>query len=357
MKKAGGLFERIISFENIYEAYLEARKGKRFRNEVLRFTHDCENYLKLIQKELIDGTYQVGNYREFYVYEPKKRLIMALPFRDRVVQWAIYRVIEPILDRKFIHDSYACRTGKGAQRAVSRVKHWVKQANKESKAYYLKMDVAKYYYRINHDKLLEILGKYIKCKKTLALLEVLIKNSNINFGVPLGDHSFKEEKVAGIGVPIGNLTSQLFANLYLNEMDHFLKRKLKAQKYARYMDDMVIISNDKAYLHEVVKASHEFLRGFGLELNNKTTIRPVSCGLSFVGYRIWPNDIRMTKTFVVKMKRNLKHRAHLLKKGYLSEEELLATKFSYLGFTKHANCKKLEAKWIGFHLKCFEKQI
>lgn len=196
MKRFSGLFEQIVDFENLWVAYLNARKGKRFRGEILEFSTNVEDRLIEIQKELITKTYKVGKYREFYVYEPKKRLIMALPFKDRIIQWAIYQVIEPLLDRQFIYDSYACRKGKGVQKAFKRLQYWQRKLVRSSeKPYYLKLDISKYFYRIDHEVLLSILHRKFKDKDLMWLLETIIRSEETKFGVPLGDHGFEEERI------------------------------------------------------------------------------------------------------------------------------------------------------------------
>ncbi|MGB9825791.1 MAG: reverse transcriptase domain-containing protein, partial [Desulfofundulus sp.] len=170
---------------------------------------------------------------------PKKRLIMALPFRDRVVQWAIYRVINPLLDRQFIYDSYACRVGKGTHKAADRLQYWLRYLDRRyPKVYVLKLDISKYFYRVDHAVLKGILRKKIADRDLLWLLDTIIDGDGQKFGIPLGDHDFEFDRLADIGMPIGNLTSQLFANLYLNEADQYAKHQLRLKYYIRYMDEV-----------------------------------------------------------------------------------------------------------------------
>lgn len=346
MKRLDNLYEKIIDYENLWNAYLEARKGKRFRGEILEFTHNVEEELITLQNELIHKTYRVGKYREFYIHEPKKRLIMSLPFRDRVVQWAVYRVLEPTLNEQMIVDSFACRKGKGVQKAAERLQYWLHQMDRRDKnAYYLKLDISKYYYRIDHDILIRILKRKIKCSDTLELLERLVRSEDMNFGIPLGDHGFEKERLSGMGMPIGNLSSQLFANLYLNEMDQYAKHEMKLPYYIRYMDDIIVLDRSKKELHRILIEIEGYLNfELKLQLNNKTAIRPIKTGIEFVGFRFWPTHRRMTKIFVRKMKKRLKY----VRKAYAREEvtsdQARSTIMSYLGFMQHADCFRLRRK-------------
>lgn len=346
MKRLGNLYAQIIDYENLWNAYLNARKNKRFRGDVLEFTHNVEENLIQIQNELIHKTYKVGRYREFYVYEPKKRLIMALPFRDRVVQWAIYQVIEPLFDRQFIKDSYACRKGKGVQAAADRLQYWMRKLDRSyENPYYLKLDISKYFYRIDHDVLISILRRKIKDEDLMWLLETIIHSEDTKFGVPLGDHDFEQERIDGVGMPIGNLTSQLFANLYLNELDQYAKHELHARYYIRYVDDVVILHPDKRELWKMLEEIDIFLRSeLRLQLNNKTAIRPIRQGIEFVGYRIWSTHRKLKKKTAKRMKRRLKYLKSAYARGEVSADEVRSTLMSYLGYMKHADCHRLRQK-------------
>lgn len=344
MKKFKHLYEQIIDYENLWNAYLNARKGKRFRGEVLEFSHNIEENLIQIQNELIYKTYKIGRYREFYVHEPKKRLIMALPFRDRVVQWAVYQVLEPLFDKQFIQDSYACRKGKGVQRAADRLQYWERKLVRSyNNPYYLKLDISKYFYRIDHDVLLNMLDRRINDKDLMWLLTIIIRSEDTPFGVPLGDHGFEEDRIHDIGMPIGNLVSQLFANLYMNELDQYAKHDMKLHNYIRYMDDVVILHHDKNELHRVLQEIELFLSyELKLQLNNKTTIRPIKDGIEYVGYRIWPTHRKMSKKTVKKMRARLKYLQNSFARGEVDADDIHATLMSYLGLIKHADCYSLK---------------
>jgi retron-type reverse transcriptase len=346
MKRFKNLFEQIVDYENLWNAYLNSRSGKRFRGEVLKFSNNVEENLIEIQNELIWKTYKVGRYREFYVFEPKKRLIMALPFKDRVVQWAIYQVIEPLLDKQFIGDSFACRKGKGTQRAAGRLQYWTRKMDRSHKnPYYLKLDISKYFYRIDHDVLLSILKRKIKDNDLIWLLETIIHSEDTKFGVPLGDHQFERDRIDGIGMPIGNLVSQLFANLYLNELDQYAKHELKLHHYIRYMDDIIILHEDKNELWKVLEEIDLFLKfDLKLQLNNKTQIRPISTGIDFVGFRIWPTHRKLRKSTTQKMRKRLKWLRKAYARNVVDLENVTPVMASYLGMMKHASCYLLRKK-------------
>lgn len=344
-KQIKNVYKNLCTYENLYEAYLQARKGKRYRDEILEFSFNVEEYLMEISEELKSTTYEVGGYREFYVYEPKQRLIMALPFKDRVIQWGVYQLLNPIFDRTYIYDSYGCRNGKGTLRAVQRLHYWLKQVGKKDKPfYYLKLDVSKYYYRVDHEVLINILRRKIKDEEMLQLLTTIITYEGTLFGLKLnGDINNPEDKITGKGIPIGNLTSQMFANLYLNELDQYCKRTLGIHYYVRYMDDIIILSDDKAKLHEYKNLIQTYLEEkLKLNLNNKTALRPITLGIEFVGYRLWPTHIKIRKSTSMKMKKRLKY----VKKQYESDliplDKVNATVQSYMGILKHCNSYSLQ---------------
>lgn len=252
MNKIVGLYDKICDFDNLYQSYLNARKCKKYKTGVLEFSANLEEQLITMQKELVDETYNINQYKEFYVYDPKKRLIMALDFYDRVVQWAIYRQLNPILDSRYIYDSYGCRIGKGTHKAADRLQYWLRQVSRRDEQYYsLKMDISKYFYRVDHNILMNILDSKIADEKLLRLLERIINSENTKFGLPSGvevDQISKDDRLLEVGMPIGNLTSQMFANIYLNELDQFVKHELKVHYYIRYVDDFIILHNDKKFL-------------------------------------------------------------------------------------------------------------
>lgn len=255
------------------KAYHKARKCKRYRPDVLEFEANREDNLFHAIEVLKDGTYQPGEYRVFKVWEPKERIIMALPFFDRVIQHMIVNFIEPIFEKRFLFHSYACRKGKGVHEASKTLSKWLYELEvvQGKKIYAIKGDIHHYFQSVSHDILKAEIRRYISDKALLKILDRIIDHNGI---FP-----------PGVGIPVGNLTSQLFANVYLNKLDQFVKHELKVKYYVRYMDDFIILSEDPAELRRLLAIIEEFLRReLRLELNPKTTILAAKNGINFVGY-------------------------------------------------------------------------
>ena len=321
----------------------------------MRFTAHLEDNLTQIQQELRGEVYEFGKYREFYIYEPKQRLIMAQPYRDRVVQWAIYQVLHPIFCKGYISDSFACIEGRGTHSAVERLHFWLNQAErKHERMYYLKLDISKYFYRIDHAVLMDILKRRIKDKRMIALLEKIV-NGNTNFGLPPGKSPGevpKAERVSDKGMPVGNLSSQMFANLYMNELDQYCKRILQIHYYIRYMDDIIILHEDKKQLHEWKALINTFLQeNLKLDLNKKTCIRPTTLGIEFCGYRVWSSHVKLRKSTSLKMKRKLKVVQKQYAEGEINRERAMQTVTSYMGVLKHCDSYRLRREIFGEYLK------
>lgn len=271
-KRFGNLYEQLCEGEVLYHAYLRGRKGKRYSLSVYNFERNLGAELTKLKTELANGTYQPKPYRRFWVYEPKPRIIAAPAFRDVVVQHAIYKLIYPIFDKTFIHDSYGCRVDKGTHKAADQAQKFLRQS--VPGGYTLQLDIKKFYYSINRTILMRQIEKKIKDPRMLQLLEAFIQDE--------GDK----------GVPIGNLLSQLFALIYLNPLDHHIKRELKIERYVRYVDDFVIFGVSKEVAVQLRDTIAAWLReNLGLELS-RWTIQPVSRGINFVGFRTY----RATRT-------------------------------------------------------------
>jgi retron-type reverse transcriptase len=326
------LFERICDYENIYRAYLLARRNKRYHGDVLAFTADLGGNLACLQKRLMTKTYKTGAYKHFTVQEPKMRQVAALPFADRVVHHALCNIIEPVFERVFIHDSYACRIGKGVLSGVKRTTQFLRAVTRECPpAYCLKCDISKYFPSIDHETLKQIIRKKISCRDTLWLISEIIDSTG-----------------AQKGIPIGNLTSQLFANIYLNELDHYMKDGLGVRYYVRYMDDFIILDPRKSYLHDLLDKIAMFLREkLKLSLNRKTQIFPVKQrAIDFLGYRIWPDHRLLRKRNVKRMKRKIKAMMKGYAEGRIHIEDLRAIVMSWLGHAKHADTWRLRKRVI-----------
>ena len=342
MKCLTDIYGQIYDYEGLYQSYLEARKNKRYRDDVLKFTDRLEENLIELQNEFIWETYRVGAYRPFFVYEPKKRLVMALQFKDRVAQWSVYRHLNPFYDRMFIDDSYACRKGKGSHAAADRLQYWLRQVSrKPGEWYYLKLDISKYFYRVDHAVLLDILGRRIKDERLMRLLSTIINSEDQAFGLPAGvapDDCPEEDWLYDVGMPIGNLTSQLFANIYLNELDQYAKHELRLHYYIRYMDDVIILHNDKRVLHQIKDDIETLLlERLHLNLNSKTAIRPVSLGIDFVGYHIWATHRKLKKQTARRIIRNVRRMSDELAAGIIDKEYFMRRVASYKGIFQHCD--------------------
>ncbi len=287
MKRFGNLWPGLVSFDNLLLAWRKAGRGKRRRDEVARFGVELERELFSLQEELVEGSYLPGAYRQFWIYERKPRLISAAPFRDRVVHHAVMNLIEPLLDSRFIYDCYACRKDKGVHRAVRRYQVWSKRY-----VYTLKMDVSQYFPSIDHQILKSQLQRHIKDKKMLCLLDKIIDfapqpGSGISVYFPGDDLFTPLERCKSL--PIGNLTSQFFANLYLNQLDHFIKEQLKVKAYLRYVDDLFLLANSKAQLWEWKEQIKGHLTRLRLRAHpRKINIFKSRLGVDVLGYRIFP---------------------------------------------------------------------
>jgi len=304
MKTHKNLYPKIYSFENLLNASKKAQKGKRFKENTARFNVNLENELIQLQKELKEKTYRPGPYTTFFVHEPKKRMISAAPYRDRVVHHALCNVIEPIFERTFIFDSYANRKEKGTHRAVLRYQQFSRKNR-----YVLKCDIQKFFASMDHEVMKHEIRRKIADRETLWLIETIIDYSNEQegcFDYFLGDDLFTPFSRRR-GIPIGNLTSQFFANVYLNGFDHFIKEQIGCKYYVRYVDDWAVFHDDKQFLHRVKKEAECFLSFLRLKLHSsKSKVFPVSTGLEFLGHRIFPEFKLLKKENVVRFKRRMR---------------------------------------------------
>lgn len=324
MKSYNFLWNNFISYENIYKAYKKARKVNPNSLKVLKFEFNLERNLLNIQKELRENRYDVSKYFVFTIYEPKKRLIKSLPFKDRIIQHALINIIEPIFEKSFIFDSFACRKEKGIHQGLKRVKRVVSE-NKYK--YFVKADIKKYFFSVDKEILKQIISKKIKDRKILNLVFKIINSDN--------SHLDKNK-----GIPIGNLSSQLFSNIYLDRLDKFVKNKLGIKKYFRYVDDFLIFSNSKRYLNQIIYKIRIFLKKeLKLKLPfKKTNIYLVRKGVDFVGYRIYLDFIKIRKTSLTKFIKETKKNIFLFNRKRLFLEKLEASINSYLGYFFHSNC-------------------
>ena len=339
MKRYGNLWENLTSWENLVLAARKSQRGKRGRECVQRFNFGQEQELLVLQEELRTQSYQPGRFTTHWIYRPKARLISAAPYRDRVVHHALMNMLEPILDRHFHPDSYACRKGRGTHAAADRLQLLMGRCK-----YGLQCDIRKFFPSIDHQVLKSAFRRLIKDKKVLWLMDLIVDSSNEQEAVADwfdGDDLFTPLERRR-GLPIGNLTSQWFANWMLNDLDHYITSHLAIGGYVRYCDDFILLHNDRVLLKKAIEDVEAYLAARRLRLHSgKLFVRPVRAGLTFVGYRIWPTHRLLRKDNV----RGFRRRLNWMKKAYAASEldwpEVKLRLDSWLGHAKHTNSKKL----------------
>lgn len=334
-------FEKIISIDNLLEAWREFEKGKRNRKDVQEFSlHLMDNILSL-HNDLLNHTYKHSGYQAFKINDPKPRDIHKAEVRDRLLHHAIYKILYPFFDKTFINDSYSCRLNKGTHKAVDRFNYFVRKVsnNNNCECWILKSDIRKFFASIDHRILLNILAEYIPDQNILWLLGKIVFSFNTK---------------SGVGLPLGNLTSQLFVNIYMNKFDQFIRHKLKVKKYIRYADDFVIIDSNLEYLKNIVNLTGHFLNTkLSLELHpQKTEIRKFRQGIDFLGYVVFPYyRILRTKT-KKRMFRKIKENKARLNQGLITKESFNQSLQSYYGLLKHCRGYKLKREVDEFINSC-----
>lgn len=328
-KKHKHLFDSVTAFDNLWLASRKARLGKRHRPEVLDFEYNLEANLFQIQEQLIDETYVFSPYRHFTIYEPKKREISAAPYRDRVVHHALCNVIEPILDKAMIFDSYACRRGKGMHSALDRAQQFMR-----ANSWALKIDIRKYFFTIDHEILTEDIQKKITDIRVMGLIRKILDSyqSSSRYYLPmLGDDLFSVIRKRGL--PIGNLTSQLFANYYLTSIDRFIKENLKISSYLRYMDDMLIFANSKSDLSDIkVETNQQLLKKRLLMHPDKSQVFPMQNGVRYLGFTVFSHYRRIRRENLQRFKKKFKERIWQYEHRDIAMENLLLSLNAWLGF-------------------------
>jgi retron-type reverse transcriptase len=345
MKRAGNLWPELVKWENLMASSRLAARGKRKRPDVARFLHELEPNLCRLQRELEEGSYRPGGYRTFWIHDPKPRQISAASFRDRVVHHALTRVLEPVFERRFTRYSFASRKGYGQYKALR-----LARAAMGKHAYVLKCDIRKYFPSIDHEILKELLARVVKCRRTLELAARIIDGSNEqeeSIAYFPGDTLFTPFERRR-GLPIGNQTSQFFANVYLNPLDHFVLRELRPALYLRYVDDFVLFGNDKAVLRRMAGRIREFLAGLRLCAHEgKFRIYRCSEGLTFLGWRLLAGRARLARANVVRMRRRLKKMAELYHAGQLRLGEIERRLAAWLGHASFGDTRGLRRRLFG----------
>lgn len=343
MKTYKHLYPQITAFENLRQAFKGAARGKRQRPDVADFEYHLEANLWQLQAELSAQTYQPGPYRNFYIFDPKPRLISAAPFRDRVAHHALCRVIQPIFERRLIYDTYACRVGKGVHAALDRCTEFSRRY-----PYVLKCDIERFFPNMDHATLYAQFERLIADPPTLWLIRQILdsgahihRTEHATCYFPGDDGDTEHRSFAALrpcGLPIGNLTSQFWANVYLDPLDQLIKRELKCPAYLRYVDDLLLFADDKPTLHAWREAIIHFLAGLRLRLHEpQAVVFPVQTGIPFLGWRIYPDHRRLKRRNGVAFQRRFAHLRAEFAAGRLTYSELQASVQSWIAHASHGD--------------------
>jgi retron-type reverse transcriptase len=330
------LYQEIYSKDNLLSAFNKARKGKNRKDYVIKFKSNLNYEINNLQSEIQSKTYRPKNLKKFIIRDPKTRTIHASIFRDRVIHHAIINILEPIFERIFIYDSFASRDGKGTHKAVLRLKSFIRKASSNGslirkpfssnsiRGYVLKADIRKYFDTMNHEVLINIIKRKIKDDNLIWLIRIILDNF--------------ETSEKGKGLPLGNFTSQFFANIYLNELDYFVKHELNAKYYIRYVDDFVILHKSKRVLEYYLIKIREFLPSLKIELHpDKTEIYALRNGITFLGYRIFYHYSLLRKRNIRYFMRRFNMNLELYKNGEITREQLMNKLNGWFGYAKWAD--------------------
>ncbi|KKR03899.1 MAG: RNA-directed DNA polymerase (Reverse transcriptase) [Parcubacteria group bacterium GW2011_GWF2_39_13b] len=340
MKIYKNIFDKIISPENLFLAWGNFKIGKQKKKDVQRFEWELEKNIFRLHRGLRGRSYRHSGYKSFYVRDPKQRHIHKAEVRDRILHHAVFSVLNPIFEPTFISHSFSCRIDKGAHKGVLAVEKMIRKETQNyfRPCYILKCDIRKFFATVNHEILVNILKQRIKDKKAIWLIREIVDSFS----------SEQSDIFTARGLPIGNLTSQLFANIYLNELDQFIKNELRIKYYARYTDDFVIIGDAKKELESILLKVSSFLKNnLLLELHpKKIVINKYSQGVDFLGYIVLPH-YRLLRTKTKKrILKKLKIRIDQYRAEEISKKSLNQSLQSYLGVLSHANTHKLTQKLI-----------
>lgn len=345
------VYYEITSFHTLMIADTHVSKGKRENTERLRFYDNREGNLEEISTLLRAGKVPKVEYHSFYVYVPKVRKVIFIDYWSKVVQRAVYDVLNPKICRTFIEHTYACVKGRGQLAAMEQLYTWMRETRTSgTEWYYYKFDVAKFFYRIDHEILMDICRKKIDDPRTVDLLGYYINNDAVPFGMPLDANQLtitEEQMLYDLGIPIGGGLSHMLGNMYLDPLDQFCKRVLGIKRYIRYMDDIIILDNDKERLKEYGRRMTQFLEErLHLNFNNKTALRPVRVGCEFVGFVIYNDHVILRKSTTLRMKRTLRKTRQDYHDSLITFKEANATMQSYLAMLSHVDCKKFKEKLL-----------
>lgn len=340
-------YSQVYSWPNLLSSYQKASRGKRNRQPAADFEFRLEDNLVELGRELRKRTYRPGAYVSFYIHEPKRRLISAAPFRDRVVHHAMCNVIAPFFERSFIFDSYANRVGKGTHRAVDRAQEFCRRFR-----YVLPCDIRQFFPSIDHDVLKAIIGRKIKDLHFRWLVSRILESgagilkSEYDMVYFPGDDIFSINRPRGL--PIGNLTSQFWANCYLNGIDHFVKRELGVKGYLRYVDDMLLFDDCKTRLYEFKKRLMARLANLRLTLHeNRAQAQPSCLGFPFLGFVVFPHKRRLKRRKGIAFTRKLRRLVAAYADGEITLEQVHASVTGWVNHVRYGDTLGLRRAVLG----------
>lgn len=334
MRRAYNLIDDIADLDNLLSAFHSAAKGKILSKDVLDYRQHLSGNLRILRQQILSGKIDIGKYTYVRIHDPKERMICASAFGERVLHHAIMRVCHPVFERHLIYDTFATRIGKGVYKALERARQGMSRF-----AYVSKLDVRKYFDNIRHDVLLQQLSCLFKDKALLGILEQIISS----YRVPIEEKGFDAE--TNRGIPIGNLTSQYFANHYLSETDHFIKERLRVPCYVRYMDDMLLMGDDKQILLANVQAVRKHLAGIGLDLKPPVLCRTTQ-GIPFLGYRLYPHKILLNRRSKTRFRQKMAQYGKWLESGIWNDKVYQQHVLPLLAFTQHAYTRRLRKETL-----------
>lgn len=340
------MYSTITSWDNLLLAYQGAARRKRGRGGVAAFEYRLEDNLFRLQEELRTQSYRPGGYTSFFIHEPKRRLISAAPFRDRVVHHALCNVIEPLFERSFVEDSYANRIGKGTHRARDRCQEYARRFR-----YVLACDVRQFFPSLDHAVLRAQLRRKITDAPTLWLIDQILQSGEGVLSEQYQMVYFPGDNLLSAlrprGLPIGNLTSQFWANVYLNPFDHFVKRRLRCKGYARYVDDFLLFADDKKTLWAWKAALEDEMARYRLTIHPGAQPRPVTEGIPFLGFHIFPDRRRLKRRKGVQYRRKLKGLMDQYQRGDISMDTMTASVRGWVNHLRYGNTVGLRKKILG----------
>ena len=342
------MYDQLYRWENLLLAYRKAAKGKRGLANVAAFEHRLEDQLLLLQAELQAQRYQPGTYTSFYIHEPKRRLISAAPFRDRVVHHALCNLIEPIFERSFIADSYANRVGKGTHRALHRVQQLARRH-----PYVLQCDLQQFFPSIDHASLRTILAAKVDDPRVLGLIDLILASgaglltAQYTMVYFPGDDLFAINRPRGL--PIGNLTSQFWANCYLNPFDHFVMRRLRCPGYVRYVDDLLFFADDKTTLWAIKAAIESRLAGLRLTIHPGAHPKPVGEGMPFLGFVVYPERRLLKRRKGLHYRRKFQRLLAAYRTGKIELATMSASVQGWINHVRFGNTLGLRRKLFSHH--------